>query len=119
MKLPRARISKTSVSRTSASGWRERVISGSRCWSRKEEPTSQNSSLPEQLADGFEILDVIAIRLHDDQHRHRQQRSPDAPDEAPEDQPHKDRDFVRLGHAARQPWRQQPTLDARDDQGDA
>src|SRR5262245_22312946 len=119
MKLPRARISKTFVSRTSASGWRERVISGSRCWSRKEEPTSQNSSLPEQLADGFEILDVIAIRLHDDQHRHRQQRSPDAPDEAPEDQPDKNSDLVGLCHTARQPRRQQPALDTRTGQGDS
>ena len=42
--------------------------------------------LSEQLADRLQILDPIAVRLEHHQHRHRQQRAPDAPDEAPEDQ---------------------------------
>ena len=47
---------------------------------------SQDRLIAEQLADALEILDVIADRLDDHQHRHREQHAPDFPDPAPEEQ---------------------------------
>src|SRR5687767_3313894 len=100
MKWPVACVSRTFVWTTSARGLPRWEISGNRSSPRADARTCRNSPhdtgcdfhffsragqkskitpgvlLPQQLADRLEILDAIAIRLHRDEHRHRQERSP-------------------------------------------
>ena len=56
--------------------------------------TSGMRSIAEQLADRLQILDAVAHRLEHHQHRHGEQRAPDTPDPAPEQQAHEDRDGI-------------------------
>ena len=58
------------------------------------------------------VLDAIAHRLHDHQHRHGQQRAPHAPDPAPEQQADEDRHRVHARGAAAEPRREQEAFEA-------
>src|SRR5918993_5610974 len=82
--------SRTSGSITFANVSRASATSGNRFWRRKAERIWRRFSIPEELADGLEILDAIAVRLDRHQHRHGEQRSPDSPQKTPEDQPDED-----------------------------